>query len=152
MQPAAIILALVVVGTAATTWHTLRIGSFPGRTDYLMLMASGCWWAICAILDVSSEAPELKLFYSELAWYGIVTTPISWMLFMSAYVRGGDLPNASLYTGLSIAAGLAMLAIATTNELHHLIYVAVRPDPTPAYPDQLYYEHGSVFFAAMIAI
>ncbi|MCM5553108.1 diguanylate cyclase [Pleomorphomonas sp. NRKKF1] len=152
MQPAAVILALVVVGTAATTWHTLRIGSFPGRTDYLMLMASGCWWAICAILDVSSDAPELKLFYSELAWYGIVTTPISWMLFMSAYVRGGDLPNASFYTGLSIAAGLAMLAIATTNELHHLIYVAVTPDPTPAYPHQLHYEHGSVFFAAMIAI
>ena len=94
VQPAAVILALVVVGTAATTWHTLRIGSFPGRTDYLMLMASGCWWAICAILDVSSESLELKLFYSELAWYGIVTTPISWMLFMGAYFRGDDLPTA----------------------------------------------------------
>ncbi|PKR87727.1 hypothetical protein CXZ10_18550 [Pleomorphomonas diazotrophica] len=152
MQPAAVILTLVVVGTAATTWHTLRIGSFPGRTDYLMLMASGCWWAICAILDVSSDAPALKLFYSELAWYGIITTPISWMLFMSAYVRGADLPSASLYTGLSVAAGLAMLAIATTNDLHHLVYVAVTPDPTPAYPHQLHYEHGSVFFAAMIAI
>ncbi len=152
MQPAAVILALVVVGTAATTWHTLRIGSVPGRTDYLMLMASGCWWAICAILDVSSDTPELKLFYSELAWYGIVTTPTSWMLFMCAYVRGSDLPNASFYTGLSIAAGLAMLGVAITNELHHLVYVSVTPDPTPNYPDQLYYEHGPVFFAAMISI
>ena len=62
LQPAAVILALVVIGTAATTWRTLRIGSFPGRADYLMLMASGCWWAICAILDVSSESLELKLF------------------------------------------------------------------------------------------
>lgn len=152
MQPAAVILALVVIGTVATTWHTLRVGSFAGRTDYLMLMASACWWAICAILDVSSDAPALKLFYSELAWYGIITTPISWMLFMTAYIRGYDLPNASLHTGLSIAAGITMLTIAITNDLHRLIYISVIPDPTPAYPHQLYYEHGPVFFAAMIAI
>ncbi len=152
MQPAAVILALVVVGTCATTWHTLRIGSFPGRTDYLMLMASGCWWAICAILDVSADEPAMKLFYSELAWYGIITTPVSWMLFMAAYIRGSDLPNASSHTGFCIAAGVTVLAIAITNDLHHLIYVAVTPDPTPAYPHQLLYEHGSVFFAAMIAI
>ena len=45
VQPVAIILALVVVGTAVTTWRTLRIGAFPGRTDYLMLMASSGWWS-----------------------------------------------------------------------------------------------------------
>ncbi len=152
MQPAAVILALVVVGTGATTWHTLRAGSFPGRTDYLMLMASGCWWAICAILDVSADEPAMKIFYAELAWYGIITTPISWMLFMTAYIRGSDLPNASLHTGFSIAAGLVVLTIAMTNDLHRLIYVAVTPNPTPTYPHQLHYEHGPVFFAAMIAI
>lgn len=152
MQPAAVILAFVVVGTVLTTWHTLRVGNFPGRADYLMLMASGCWWAISAFFDVSAIDPAAKIFYSELAWYGIITTPISWMLFMAAYIRGSDLPNASVHTGLSITAGLAVLATAMTNDLHHLIYVAVTPDPTPAYPHQLYYEHGPVFFAAMIAI
>lgn len=152
MQPAAVILAFVVVGTILTTWHTLRVGSFPGRTDYLMLMASGCWWAICAFFDVSSNDPAAKIFYSELAWYGIVTTPIAWMLFMSAYIRGSDLPNASLHTGFAIAAGLAVLMIAMTNDLHGLIYVSVTPDPTPAYPYQLNYEHGAFFFATMIAI
>lgn len=152
MQPAAVILAFVVVGTALTTWHTLRVGNFPGRTDYLMLMASGCWWAISAFFDVSATDPAAKLFYSELAWYGIITTPISWMLFMAAYIRGSDLPSASVHTGFAITAGLAVLAVAMTNDLHHLIYVAVTPDPTPAYPHQLLYEHGPVFFAAMIAI
>ncbi|WP_370675358.1 diguanylate cyclase [Pleomorphomonas sp. PLEO] len=152
MQPAAAILAFVVVGTVLTTWHTLRVGSFPGRTDYLMLMASGCWWAVSAFFDVSASDPAAKIFYSELAWYGIITTPISWMLFMTAYIRGSDLPNASLHTGFAIAAGLLVLAIAMTNDLHHLIYVAVTPDPTPAYPHQLLYQHGPVFFAAMIAI
>lgn len=152
MQPAAVILAFVVVGTVLTTWHTLRVGNFPGRTDYLMLMASGCWWAVCAFFDVSATDPASKIFYSELAWYGIITTPISWMLFMAAYIRGSDLPSTSLYTGLSIAAGLVVLTIAMTNDLHHLIYVAVTPDPSPAYPHQLRYDHGPVFFAAMIAI
>lgn len=152
MQPAAIILALVVVGTVLTTWHTLRVGNFPGRTDYLMLMASGCWWAVSAFFDVSASDPAAKIFYSELAWYGIITTPISWMLFMTAYIRGSDLPNASLHTGLAIAAGLVVLTMAMTNDVHHLIYVAITPDPTPAYPHQLLYEHGPVFFAAMIAI
>jgi diguanylate cyclase (GGDEF)-like protein len=152
VQPAAIILACVVVGTVLTTWHTLRVGNFPGRTDYLMLMASGCWWAVSAFFDVSSPDPAAKLFYSELAWYGIITTPISWMLFMTAYIRGSDLPNASIHTGLAIAAGLVVLTIAMTNDLHHLIYVSVTPDPTPAYPHQLRYDHGAMFFAAMIAI
>jgi len=152
VQPAAVILAFVVVGTVLTTWHTLRVGNFPGRIDYLMLMASGCWWAISAFFDVSASDPAAKIFYSELAWYGIITTPISWMLFMAAYTRGSDLPNASVHTGLSITAGLAVLTMAMTNDLHRLIYVAVTPDPTPAYPHQLHYEHGSVFFAAMIAI
>lgn len=152
MQPAAVILAFIVVGTVLTTWHTLRVGNFPGRTDYLMLMASGCWWVVCAFFDVSASDPTSKIFYSELAWYGIITTPIAWMLFMTAYIRGSDLPNASLYTGLSIAAGVAVLTIAMTNDLHGLIYVAVTPDPSPAYPHQLHYEHGPVFFAAMIGI
>ncbi len=152
MQPAAVILAFVVVGTVLTTWHTLRVGSFPGRTDYLMLMASGCWWAISAFFDVSSSDPASKIFYSELAWYGIVTTPIAWMLFMSAYIRGSDLPNASLHTGFAIAAGLVVLTIAMTNDLHHLIYVSITPDPTSDYPHQLRYDHGAFFFATMIAI
>ncbi|WP_133121836.1 histidine kinase N-terminal 7TM domain-containing diguanylate cyclase [Pleomorphomonas carboxyditropha] len=152
MQPAAVILAFVVVGAVLTAWHTLRLGNFPGRTDYLMLMASGGWWAVSAFFDISASDPATKIFYAELAWYGIVTTPISWMLFMTAYIRGSDLPNAALHTGLAIAAGLVMLTIAMTNDVHHLVYVAITPAPTPAYPHQLHYEHGPVFFAAMIAI
>jgi len=152
VQPAAVILALVIIGTAVTSWRTLRIGSFPGRTDYMMLMASSGWWAVSAILEVSAEAAPLKVFYSELAWYGIIATPISWMLFMTAYTRGSDLPNAALYTGLTIAAGLVMLTIAVTNDLHHLIYTAVIADPAADDLWRLRYERGPLYFAVMVAI
>lgn len=152
MEPAAAVLVIVVLGTIITTWRTLRIASFPGRGDYLLLMAAASWWAICAMLEVSSKQAEVRIFYSELAWFGILTTPMFWMLFVVAYVRGADLPNGPVHTGLSIAAGLLALALAITNDLHHLVYIAITPDPTPSFPERLSYEHGPAFYAMMLAI
>jgi len=152
VEPAAAVLVIVVLGTIVTTWRTLRIANFPGRGDYLLLMAAATWWAVCAMLEVSSKQAEVRIFYSELAWFGILTTPMFWMLFVVAYVRGADLPNAPVHTGLSIAAGLLGLALAITNDLHHLVYVTITPDPTPSFPERLSYAHGPAFYAMMLAI
>lgn len=152
MEPAAAILVIVVLGTIVTTWRTLRIANFPGRGDYLLLMASASWWSICAILELSSRQAEVRIFYSELAWFGITTTPIFWMLFVVAYVRGSDLSSGAVHTGLAIAAGLLVLVLAITNDLHHLIYTEIKPDPTPGFEARLSYGHGPAFFAVMLSI
>jgi diguanylate cyclase (GGDEF)-like protein len=147
VQASVILLLAILASNVVTVWRATRLPAFPGRMEYYLMTMSGSWWAATAVFDANATEVGVKLFFSELAWYGIVTTPLFWMLFIRSYTRGSDSPQTSLNITLAVAAGLAALMIALTNQFHHMIYTSVIPDPTPNYPNQVIFNHGRVYFA-----
>lgn len=145
--PSALLLAAVV----ATLWIAARswtLPAFPGRTDFVLMQLSAAWWSTAVAVESMVPAPADKLFWAEMAWMGIVCTPSLWAFFLWSYTRG-ELP--ARWRLVLVTVGLATWALALTNDVHHLIYTAIRPvDPTPG--AALVYSHGLLFFAITVYI
>ncbi|WP_237152288.1 diguanylate cyclase [Oryzibacter oryziterrae] len=145
MSLTVLVFVATLFGLFATGARAWRLPHFAGKTDYLLIIASSAWWLVFAAVDAYSTEPADKILASEIAWYGIITTPVFWMTFMATYIRGSEPAAARSHRFATLALGAVTLAIALTNDWHGGIYASVTPDPTPAYPHRLHFSHGFIY-------
>lgn len=140
-------MAAASLASLATVWRTWRLPAFPGQAGFALAIAATAWWAGAVAVEHASGQPATKIFWSEMAWLGIVLTPGGWALFIWNYIHGQYRPApAALYPTLGLLA-VAIWLLALTNDSHHLMYVATVPTGEPPAMTVNYF-HGPVYFFA----
>ncbi|AWK89896.1 sensor histidine kinase [Azospirillum thermophilum] len=143
--PAILLLATVLV-TLWTTYRSLRQPRFPGRGDFVAMQLAAVWWSTAAAIENIVPTPDAKVFWAEMAWFGIVPGPSFWALFIWSYIHGHLSP---LWRPPPLAMGLVTGILALTNDSHGLLYVDTRPisaEPGAA----IVYEHGLWFYLTTV--
>jgi PAS domain S-box-containing protein len=114
---------------AAFAW---RHRTVRGATAFAVLMLAVMAWALSYAPDVSSSDLAIKIFWSKVEYFGIVTVPVAWLAFALQYTgRDGWLRPRTL--ALLALPSLLTLLLVWTNELHLLIWRHISLVPGPGY-------------------
>ncbi|HWU63896.1 MAG TPA: diguanylate cyclase [Ensifer sp.] len=136
----AVMLALGLIACAAA----FRSPRAPGKHAFILAVVAALWWTAMVLLRFGASDLPAKVFYSELAWFGIVGAPVYWaagLLSYSGYRRLGT-PLAMI----AIAVGTALAgAAALTNDWHHALYTGILNAQRPTF------SHGWLFYILMMA-
>ena len=142
-------MATASLASLATVWRAFSLPPFPGRRSFALSIAATAGWAAAVAVEHGSDDPATKVFWAELAWFGIVITPGAWVLFIWNDIHGQyrRTPRAAYVALLLLALVVCILAL--TNDSHHLMYVATIPTGTPPAMTVNYF-HGPLYFAMVI--
>jgi len=91
----------------------------------LFLAAATLWAGAYAGGIISADFPA-NYFFVVLAYAGVVTVPVAWILFVLVYTGKGKLVNRSTVVVLFAVPLLTMVLVAT-NQYHHLFYSSAIP-------------------------
>jgi diguanylate cyclase (GGDEF) domain len=137
-----LILLTIALGAALTALAIARVQKAPGRNALVLAEISAVWWVATVVLRLNSPDLADKVFYSELAWFGIVATPLFWSLGVLDYAgigrAAGIGPKLAIFA-VSAFAGTAAL----TNGWHQWIYTGITNEMRPTFT------HGWLFFTIL---
>lgn len=151
VNPPGLILLLVGIGLVALAWRGWRLPAFPGRSGFVGMLSAAAWWATAAALENMAVPSSTKILWAEMAWPGIVATPIHWALFVWAYCKGEERIRGPAVRRLATAVPLLVWAVALSNDWHGLLYPRTTPmAPEPGSP--IAYDHGAAFYAIVVGL
>jgi diguanylate cyclase (GGDEF)-like protein len=133
--------ALVAAAVTVIAWK--RAVTSAGRT-LTVLMASVSVWSLTAALEAAAPVTEIKLFLSKVEYLGVATVPVLMFLFALRFLQSGRRP-ARGWAAAIWAVPVATIALALTNERHHLIWSGFS-QAAGAREQLLVYGHGTFFW------
>jgi diguanylate cyclase (GGDEF)-like protein len=137
------LLGTVIVLAISILFAAIRAPSAPGRRAFTLSILLALWWTICVLYRHSVTDYQLRLLSCQLAWFGIMGTPLYWSLSFMTYARGREVEKTwqlGVIGAISAIAGL----LAITNEWHQGLYVRLIDETT------MLFEHGWVYHTALI--
>lgn len=124
MSSAAVYVTLLVLSAAATAGlgvYAWQRRHQPGASSLAgMMVAMTIWSAAAAIATVTFDQGT-HLFLENVKWFGIVSIPVFWLLFATAYTGYDDLISRRSIAVLSVFP-LVTLVLVWTNPSHGLIW------------------------------
>ncbi len=109
---------------ALAAWRRRRM---PGATPLLALMLALVGWSVVNVLELGSLELEVKLFWANLEYLGIVIVPVMWLVFALQYTgREKYLTYRNL--ALLLIIPVITVFLAWTNNLHGLMRYNIRLD------------------------
>ena len=113
--------ASVAIGVAATilAW---RARPEPGATPLVGLLVGQSWWSTCLLFQLRAPTREAVLLWTDLAWVGVVTIPVAWLLFSLEYT-GRDQYVGPRWVALLAIVPVVTVVLALTRQYHELLYV-----------------------------
>ncbi|HTX49392.1 MAG TPA: histidine kinase N-terminal 7TM domain-containing protein, partial [Caulobacteraceae bacterium] len=138
-------MAMASLASFATVWRTLHLPSFPGQRSFALSIAATAWWAAAVAVEHGTGTVAGKVFWAEMAWFGIILTPGAWVLFIWNYIHGQSRPAPRAAYGALFVMALLVWGLALTNGAHHLLYVATVPVGAPPAMTVDYF-HGPLYF------
>lgn len=151
VNPPGLILLFAGAALAVLAWRGWRLPAFPGRPGFVGMLSAAAWWAVAAALENMAALPAAKILWAEMAWPGIVATPIHWALFIWAYCKGEERLRGRVVGWLTAGTPLLVWAIALTNGSHGLMYTHTAPiGPEPGSP--IAYGHGAAFYVIVVGL
>jgi len=109
-----------------------------------ILMASVFVWSLAAAFEAAVSDTTTKILLSKIEYVGVAATPVLIFLFAHRFVRSGSrIPLGRAVALWIIPAGT--LALAATNEAHHLIWTGFTPAGGGG-ETLLVYGHGLFFW------
>jgi diguanylate cyclase (GGDEF)-like protein len=130
----AVMLALGILACIAA----FRSPRAPGKHAFILAVVAALWWTAMVLLRFAAPDLKEKVFFSELAWFGIVGAPMFWaagILTYAGYRRLGSPQTIAAITAFAAFAGLA----AVTNDWHNAIYTGITNAERPTF------SHGWLF-------
>lgn len=109
-----------------------------------MLMAAICIWSLSYGLNLQSASPEVKLLWTKIGYFGIITIPISALNLAIQLSLHKNIHNKYLYTLLSIEP-VAVVIFILTNANHHLFWKSISLVPGKPF-FTLVFDYGPVFW------
>jgi PAS domain S-box-containing protein len=107
---------LAVLTTTAWRYHHLKEGR-----AVILYLAAATLWAGSYAGEVVSPDFLTNYFFVGLAYVGIVTVPVAWILFVLVYIGKGKMVNRSTVFALFLVPILTVTFVGT-NQYHHLFY------------------------------
>lgn len=112
----------LVVATAisgALGWFTWQNRRTPGATPFSLMLFILFEWSLTYIFQLAATDFQLKVFWLNVTFIGVVSLPVAWMTFAFEYTGRKEWINARRLAMLSIIPLITLLII-FTNESHHL--------------------------------
>ncbi|MDX1662743.1 MAG: histidine kinase N-terminal 7TM domain-containing protein [Candidatus Promineifilaceae bacterium] len=110
--------ALVATGLALYAWQRRRAR---WTLPFLMLALSTAEWALADTLKLSAGTVGLKLFWTQVAFLGLLIAPVAWLDFAVSYGSNKQRLDPRHLALLAVVPTLTFLLMATNN-LHHLLW------------------------------
>lgn len=133
--------ALVV---AIVAW--LRRG-VPCATALAAIMVATTVWSSAAALEYAAVAIPDKIFLSKLSYFGVVSTPVFFLLFAIEFNQLGRWINMRTMVLLFVVP-MTTLLLVLTNERHGLIWPGFAPNDAGG--NLLVYQHGPAFWLGAV--
>lgn len=126
---------------AAIAWK--RAVTSVGRV-LTVLMGAVFLWSVTAALEAAAREQAAKILLSKFEYLGIATVPVLMFLFALRFLQSGRKLKGVAAAALWIIPA-ATIALAFTNEFHHLIWSGISPAGNPQ-DHLLVYDHGAFFW------
>ena len=94
---------------------------------FSFLMGAVSFWSFCYAMELLSGDATMILFWHKMTYFGIVITPVAWLLFTFDYV-GRTAWIKKKYIALLLLVPLVHLIVLWTNDFHHLFWIALQVD------------------------
>ncbi len=108
--------ALLAALLGAVLWRRRKA---PGATPLAFLMASVVWWTLAYMVSLSVTSIAAQLFWSNIAYVGIVLAPVCWFAFALSYT-GASAALTHRRIALLLLVPLLTLLVIATNDFHGL--------------------------------
>jgi diguanylate cyclase (GGDEF)-like protein len=121
---------------------TARAPKAPGRAAFMLSIVCSVWWAATVVLRHEATDLETKIFFCEVAWLGIVGTPLFWSTALLSYA-GFERASKPAMVRLIWLYSVGACSAALTNDWHNAIYTGVLDANRPSL------SHGWLFYLLM---
>ncbi len=136
-----LIAGMAGLAVAGMTW---REREAPSRLPLLVLVLAATEWSLFQTLEIAATELPAKMFFAQLQYIGILTTPIAWLTFAAHYTGLGRWLTRRRLLILS-APAFVTLVLVFTNQHHGLIWTDVRLVTLGRFVDDEY-THGVAFW------
>jgi len=132
---------LIALLLMARAW---RYRSRPIVKTFLVAMSALAWWSLAAVLERASPGLSAKVLYVKMSYLGIGALPAAWLAFTLQYA---DREKRLTQRNVAMLAVLPFvtLAIAWTNDFHHLMWTNMWLD-TSFSPPEIAVTHNTWFW------
>ncbi len=102
-------------------WPRRRTYAAPA---FLLMAGLAAFWSACTVLQVLAVGLPAKIFWADIRYAAIVTTPVAWLLLALVYTgrRAWVTPQR---LALLMAVPLMTLIMVLTNPWHHLMFTSI---------------------------
>ncbi len=139
-----VVSAGLAAAVAAVAWRRRRM---IGSGELALLMIAIAWWLVANALEAAAVTLPAKIAWSVIAYPGIESAPVLYLLFVVAWTRlDGWLTRTRI--GLLLLVPFISVAMAATNQWHHLLWPAV--SLIDAWGVTAVYEHGPWFWVQAV--
>jgi diguanylate cyclase (GGDEF)-like protein/PAS domain S-box-containing protein len=131
--------------TAVYAW---RRRSMPGAVPFAGMMLSVAIWSLASVAEFASPGLEMKVFWSKVAYFGVVSVAPLFFVFSLEYSHRTRWLSRGFLLGL-LGFSLAILVLAWTNEWHGLVWSQFVP-VISATGKSWIYVHGLVYYLLIV--
>ncbi|RME98047.1 MAG: PAS domain S-box protein, partial [Chloroflexi bacterium] len=121
-----LLIALVIAVALLVYLH--KHHNHPAAKSLFAILLGTVIWIAATIPELIATDLATKIFWSKTQYIGILMVPVSWLVFSCRYTNRDAWINRKSLILLSIFPALTLLMV-WTNELHHLIWTTVTPEP-----------------------
>ena len=125
---------------AYLSWQRRRVKA---AEELSFVMFSAGIWALFIILETASVTIEEKIFWSKIAYFTAVFTPVAYLFFVISFINREKWLNTQKKIWISVIPAITFV-LALTNEFHHLIWTGFAPISVETNLTEYY--HGIGFF------
>ncbi|MBM4269648.1 MAG: PAS domain-containing protein [Deltaproteobacteria bacterium] len=92
----------------------------PGVTPFVVQLAATALWCGGYAIELFSSSPEWQLFWARVRYFGVVTAPVAWLVFVAESTGRNAWIDRRMLGLLAIVPVLTVLAVVTSDfhELH----------------------------------
>ena len=119
--PVLALLGAIAVGSGAgiLAW---RARPEPGAVPLVWLLVGQSWWATCIVFSLTAATPAETLWWTRVAWCGVMLVPVAWVLFALEYA-GRDHRITRRNVALLAVVPAVTVALALTEPAHDLLWI-----------------------------
>jgi len=92
----------------------------PLTIPFVTSMSGIAWWSLCNVINLGSTTLAAKILWANMAYFGVVLVPASWLLLALQYGGGENWLRGRKLSLLAIEP-LAIIILAWTNDFHGLV-------------------------------
>jgi len=119
-----IFLIFTAVLCGSISFYCIYRESIRGSKYFAVVAFSICVWIIFYILELISEAPEIKLFWFKIKYFGVVLLPPAFLLFSLKFINKLKKVHPLIFALLLIEPIISIFLI-FTNEYHNLFFTNI---------------------------